>query len=125
MNIGDLVTLKSPVKTNDFWIIDVRVYFVNNPTSDYDYDLSAGLLPINSVGIIVKKLNEGISFLVLIENKFIFVSDSYIEPFDINKQQGSLKRNNQMNTAYLRVLNELSQYDEVKKIEFQIIQNDK
>jgi len=86
MNIGDLVTLKSPVKTNDFWIMDVRVYFVNNPTSDYDYDLSAGLLPIHSVGIIVKKLNEGISFLVLIENKFIFVSDSYIEPFDINKQ---------------------------------------
>ena len=86
MNIGDLVTLKSPVKTNDFWIMDVRVYFVNNPTSDYDYDLSAGLLPVNSVGIIVKKLNEGISFLVLIENKFIFVSDSYIEPFDINKQ---------------------------------------
>lgn len=85
MNVGDLITLKSPVSNNDFWIMDVRVYFVNNPESDCEYDLSAGLLPIYSVGIIVKKMNEGNSFLVMIENKIIFVSDSYIEPFDNNK----------------------------------------
>ena len=57
-------------------------------------------------------------------NNFLEAKNYYQIAFDINKKKGSLKRNNQMNTAYVRVLNELSQYDVVKNIESQIIQND-
>ena len=56
--------------------------------------------------------------------KFKEAKHYYQMAFEINRQLGLIKQNNQMNTAFIRVLNELNELELAKNIEAQISQID-
>ncbi len=57
-------------------------------------------------------------------NQNIEAKQYYKEAFDINSQLGRIAQNNQMNSAYLRVLIKLNELELAKSIEAQISRND-
>lgn len=80
LRVGGLVRLIKP--ENKDYYPEVRVYFTNDGSEDEGYDLTAGYLPLNSIGIIVKRMYDGAGYHVLVGERTIFVSDTYIEPYD-------------------------------------------